>query len=96
MADQGKRLLDYTVQANVAPTDQLVIVYNAASGNGAGSTAQTALISLTKLLGANSGRADPAANNSLTIANGSIFITNNYLYVATANNYLKRVALSTF
>jgi len=36
------------------------------------------------------------ASSTITTAVGNIFIDANYIYVATANNQLKRVALSTF
>lgn len=36
------------------------------------------------------------ANSTITVAQGTIMWDANYLYVATANNVLKRVALSTF
>ena len=38
----------------------------------------------------------PANSTALTIAGGQIFYDSNYLYVAVANNTVKRVALSTF
>lgn len=36
------------------------------------------------------------ANSSMTIAKGSIFFDTNYIYVAVANNTIKRVSLSAF
>ncbi len=36
------------------------------------------------------------ANSSATATKGSIFYDSDYLYIATANNTLKRVALSSF
>ena len=36
------------------------------------------------------------ASSTITITKGSIFFDTNYLYVATANNTIKRVALSSF
>lgn len=38
----------------------------------------------------------PANSTALTIARGQIFYDNNYLYIAVANNLVKRVALGTF
>lgn len=38
----------------------------------------------------------PANTNSLTIRKGSVFHDDNYLYVATANNTVKRVSLTAF
>lgn len=36
------------------------------------------------------------ANSTVTVVKGTIYYDSNYLYVATANNTLKRVALSSF
>jgi hypothetical protein len=36
------------------------------------------------------------ANSTITVAQGTIFYDSSYLYIATANNTLKRVALSSF
>jgi hypothetical protein len=41
-------------------------------------------------------KSTPANTNSLSISQGSMFYDANYLYVATANNTVKRVALTTF
>lgn len=38
----------------------------------------------------------PANSTSTTITIGSIFYDSNYLYIATANNVVKRALLSTF
>lgn len=36
------------------------------------------------------------ANSTITVTKGTILFDNNYIYVAIANNNLKRVALSSF
>jgi hypothetical protein len=36
------------------------------------------------------------ANSTITVTQGTVFYDADYLYVATANNTLKRVSLSTF
>jgi len=38
----------------------------------------------------------PANSTSSTITKGTIFYDSNYIYIATANNLVKRAALSTF
>ena len=38
----------------------------------------------------------PATSNSLNVGQGVVFYDSNYLYVAIANNNVKRVALSSF
>ena len=104
MADAGKRLLDVTVQSSIANSDQIVIIYNAANST----IAQTALIALSTLFAnissnnfvANTviitGSQTPANSTALTITKGAQFSDNTYAYYATANNHIKRVALSDF
>lgn len=41
-------------------------------------------------------RATPANSTSTTIRAGSVFYDSNFIYVATANNVVKRASLSTF
>lgn len=41
-------------------------------------------------------RTTPANSTAITVSNNAIFHDGNFLYVATANNTTKRVALSTF
>jgi len=36
------------------------------------------------------------SNSSITISKGSVFFDTNYIYVAVANNTIKRVSLSSF
>lgn len=36
------------------------------------------------------------ANSTITVSRGTIFYDTNYLYIAVANNTLKRIALSSF
>jgi hypothetical protein len=36
------------------------------------------------------------ANSTITVAQGTMFFDNSYLYIATANNILKRVELTAF
>lgn len=38
----------------------------------------------------------PVSSSSLTVPQGAVLTDGDYLYVATSNNTLKRVALSTF
>lgn len=83
-------MLDLVLKANSAPTDYVLTVWNAGTAS-----AQTALVSVASLIPTTK-ISDPAANNSLVVTQGQIFVSNGYLYVATANNYLKRIALTTF
>lgn len=38
----------------------------------------------------------PANSTALSIEGGTIFFDSNYLYIATSNNYIKRLPLSDF
>ena len=92
MADQGTRLLDLVVKGSIANTDRIVTIWNAGAN-----TAQTVTVSVSTLLSALIPvLPDPANSTSMTITTGSVFRSNNFLYVATANNYTKRATLSTF
>jgi len=80
--------------ANTAGTsDRLVLVSLANPSNPALETISISNIYTT----ANSiNVANTPANSSITVSQGSIFMDLNYLYVAVANNVLKRVALGAF
>lgn len=41
-------------------------------------------------------RKQTPANSTITVAQGTIFYDNDYMYIAVANNVLKRVALTSF
>jgi len=90
MADQGVRVLDVPVKANTALTDYVLTVWNAGSN-----TAQTALVGVASITQAKK-ITDPVANNLITVTQGQMFYSDSFLYVATANNLLKRIALSSF
>ena len=90
MADQGVRVLDLVVKANTAITDQVVTVWNAGSN-----TAQTVLVPVSAITQVPL-ITDPANSSALVCTQGQEFRSNTFLYVATANNHIKRVALSDF
>jgi hypothetical protein len=90
MADQGVRVLDLVVKANTSVTDMAVVVWNAGSN-----TAQTALVSILNMTSVPL-ITDPANSNVLVCVQGQEFRSNSFFYVATANNFVKRVALSSF
>jgi hypothetical protein len=73
------------------------------ANNANNNIAQTAIIPITNFANsfANSlqipeQQADPANSTSLTINSGQVFASNNYLYVALANNVTARVARESF
>jgi len=90
MVDQAKRIPDLPVKTSVAPTDQLVFVFGAANS----STAQTALLAVSDLY--SNTIADPSSNSELQVPKGTLLFSNNFGYIALANNYVKRFAISDF
>ncbi len=100
MVNQGKTTAQFPVKTTLFDlNDRLVFVYGADTAN----VAQTATISVSNYINsvANSiqitiASSDPATSSSLTIASGSIFATANFLYVATANNFVQRIPLTSF
>lgn len=106
MADQARTTtqLPLKVSVNSAANAYVVFVYAAN-----GSANQTALISVPNLfantpnlhiIAANLQVATisgaPTNSTSSNITQGVIFFDTNYMYFSTANNIVKRVALSTF
>jgi len=91
MTDQGKTIPALPVQNAVSDSDRLVILYNAANAT----TAQTATIAVSDYETRDIST-DPANSSVTTIPAGRLFFSNGYLYFSTANNHVKRVALSDF
>lgn len=94
MSDRSKKPSELPVAYSASGSD-LIIVTSNTSGNGV-----TKGISLTNLLGNNnvntSVKFSTPSNSTINAVSGSIFIDSSYLYVAVANNELKRVALQSF
>ncbi len=93
--DNAKTIDQYTLLTDPQANDVLVIVAVRANTN-----AVTKSIQLGTLLGNTSAnvviQANTPANSTVTVKKGTIFFDDNYLYIATANNTLKRTALSSF
>ncbi len=83
--------MDVQTKTSVADDDKVLVVYNA--GNTA--LAQTALITKSNFLTSNIA-ADPANSTSITITKGQSFFSNDYFYVATDTNHVKRTPLADF
>jgi len=94
MSDRAKKITE--LSALTAPAgDDLLVIVDDVSG-----TAVTKKVTVANLLGNSSANvvvfnATPA-NSTITVKKGTLLFDNNYIYIATANNNLKRVALSTF
>ena len=89
MSDRSKKITEFTENIQPSNTDVLLIVSNT-SGNSV--TQKVQVVNLRKLPVLST----PANSSALTIQQGSAFIDGSYLYIATGNNVLKRVSLSSF
>lgn len=103
--DQSRTTLNLPIKDSVANTnDRILFLYSPNSVY-----AQTASITLTNLL-TNTPNLNIAVSNlilnisntaisnshSLTIPQGTLFFSNNYGYIATSNNLVKRFSLTEF
>lgn len=94
MTDRAKKITELT-QLTVAANNDLLIIEDVS----ANTTKSIAITDLTKVVVANTfiltGNSTPA-NSTVTVTKGTIFYDVDYIYVAVANNTLKRVSLSSF
>ena len=95
MTDNAKKTSELATTNNAVATDRIVILKDPAG------TPSTRTISVSNLLGNSAAnvviqQVTPANSTALTVKAGALFFDNTYLYVATSNNNIKRVALSTF
>lgn len=104
MAAAGSKIKDYPVLTAPTSNTKLVVSHN-------GNTYQMNICSMfanntgnvsfsnSSTLSANSflvRRDDTPANSTITVTKGAIWSDGTYLYVATADNTLKRIALTAF
>lgn len=101
MADRSKSITELQSLTTPAGEDLLVIVDSPTS------SANTKKVSVQTLFGNTQNltfvcnvlvteNKQTPANSSVTVRKGTVFFDDSYLYVATANNVLKRVSLSSF
>lgn len=94
MSDRAKKITELSALTAPAAADLLVIVDDVAG------TAITKKVTVGDLLGNSSANVviynSTPANSTITVKKGTLMFDSSYLYVATANNTLKRVALSSF
>lgn len=109
MADRSKKISELAVATSVAANDLMLIVdkhsSNTATTKAAnvsvlfGNVSTNVTLSNTSVLSTNNmvlrDNSTPA-NSTITVAQGKIWADASYIYVATANNTVKRVALSSF
>jgi len=94
MSDRAKKVTELSALTAPAADDLLLIIDDVAG------TPITKKITLANVLGSSIANVvifnTTPANSSITIKKGTIMFDTDYLYVAVANNSLKRVALSSF
>jgi hypothetical protein len=95
MTDNAKKTSELATTNNAVATDRIIILKDPDG------TPSTRTISVSNLLGNSAAnvvirQVTPANSTSLTVKAGTLFFDNTYLYVATSNNNIKRVTLSTF
>jgi len=94
MSDRSKKVSELTALSSPAGEDLLLIVDDPSG------TPVTKKVTVSSLLGNSSANvviynATPA-NSTISVKKGTLMFDANYLYVATANNTLKRITLSSF
>jgi len=94
MSDRAKKISELTALTAPAAEDLMVIVDDPSG------TPTTKYVTVGNLLGNAAANvvvyfATPA-NSTITVKKGTIMVDNTYIYVATANNVLKRITLNSF
>jgi hypothetical protein len=94
MSDRAKKISELTALTAPAAEDLMVIVDDPSG------TPTTKYVSVGNLFGNVAANvviynATPA-NSTITVKKGTLTFDSDYLYVATANNTLKRIALTAF
>lgn len=94
MSDRSKKVSELTALTSPAGEDLLLIVDDPSG------TPITKKVTVSNLLGNSTANVviygTTPANSTITIKEGTIMFDNSYLYVAIANNTIKRVGLDTF
>ena len=94
MSDRAKKISELTALTSASEDDLLVIVDDPSG------TAATKKITVGNLFGNSQANvviygATPA-NSAITIKQGTLMYSNSYLYIAVANNVVKRLSLESF
>ena len=94
MSDRAKKISELSALA--APSaDDLMVIVDDPSG-----TPVTKYVTVGNLLGNSTAnvviRNSTPANSTITVKKGTIMFDTTYLYVATADNVLKRITLNSF
>jgi hypothetical protein len=94
MTDNVKKTSELLTTNNASGSDRVLILKDPAG------SPSTRTITVSNLLGNSSANVvifnQTPANSTVTIKKGTLLFDNNYIYVAIANNSLKRVPLESF
>lgn len=94
MSDRSKKVTELTALTSPAGEDLLLIIDDPSG------TPTTKKVTVSNLFGNSTSNVviynTTPANSTITVKKGTIMFDTTYLYVATANNVLKRVALTSF
>ena len=94
MTDNAKKTSELATTNNAVANDRIIILKDPDG------TPSTRTIKVSNLLGNSSAniviQTTTPANSTITVKAGTLFFDNTYLYIATSNNNIKRVALSLF
>ena len=94
MADKAKKISELTALTTISGDDLLVIVDDPAG------TPVTKKVTVANLLGNSADNVViqnvTPANGTITVKKGTIMFDSDFIYIATANNVVKKVSLSAF
>lgn len=94
MSNNSKKISELPIINSALSNDRIVILKNP------NSAPATVTISVSNLLGNSSAnlviQEVNVPNSSITVKKGTIFYDQDYLYIAVANNTIKRINLSSF
>jgi hypothetical protein len=94
MADKALKISELTALTSISGDDLLVIVDDPSG------TPTTKKVTVANLLGNSSANVViqnvTPANGTITVTKGTIMFDSSFIYIATANNVIKKVALSAF
>lgn len=108
MADRSKQISELPTATSVAANATFVVVDNStavantkqiSANNLFNNSSISITLSNTSILSANTiilRNNQTPANSTITIQKGTILFDTDYLYIAVANNTLKRIALTAF
>ena len=95
MTDNAKKTSELAIATSVAGTDRVIVLTSPSS------SPVTKSITVSNLFGNSSANVEiynivTIANSSITVSKGTIMFDTSYLYIAVADNTLKRITLESF